>query len=379
MTEENEQERPVQGEERQDSGAEATGAPRQAASGGSAGGGGLRGLAVAALVLAIVSVLAVALGGWWGWQRYQAFAARQASLVDQQALKQRSDGLDERISELRGRLSSLDERTAGRDQRLAELKASLDAVTETQSQLKAQMDRVAELAQVNRDDWRRSEAAYLARVAVHRLRYYRDVDAALGALKAADGMLSALGGEVIAERKAIRQAIDRLLAVTEPKTDRIASTLAGIADGVDGLRLRAGAEPLPAAKAADHGGEAGGEGARGPLGRAWSEFRGAMGELVVVSGPEREVVPLRPIRERFFLRENLRLQLESARLAAIRGDGALYRDSLKRARDWLSRYYDDGDAAVADALDRLDALADRPVRVTLPDIQSVLAPVREFD
>ncbi|MDZ7810455.1 MAG: hypothetical protein U5L11_10430 [Arhodomonas sp.] len=58
------------------------------------------------------------------------------------------------------------------------------------------MDRVTELAQVSRDDWRRSEAAYLANVAVHRARYYQDADAALGALREADRLLAALGGGV---------------------------------------------------------------------------------------------------------------------------------------------------------------------------------------
>ncbi|MDZ7810454.1 MAG: uroporphyrinogen-III C-methyltransferase [Arhodomonas sp.] len=60
-------------------------------------------------------------------------------------------------------------------------------------------------------------------------------------------------------------------------------------------------------------------------------------------------MPLRPIEERYFLRENLRLRLEGARLAALQGDTSTYRDGLERAREWLQRYYDGDDPAVAEA------------------------------
>ncbi|WP_440996739.1 uroporphyrinogen-III C-methyltransferase [Arhodomonas sp. SL1] len=343
------------------------------------GGAGAQGLAIAALVLSIIALVGMLVGGWWGWQRYQAFAEGQGDLVDASELAARSEALSERIAELRGRVTSLDERNAGRDQQIAGLEESIDTLRQQQSDLTARMDRVTELAQVSRDDWRRSEAAYLANVAVHRARYYQDADAALGALREADRLLAALGGEGIGERKAIREAIDLLLDADVPKVARTAEEIGEIADAVDGYRLHAGAQPLSDEEAAGPDSWGAEEAVSGAFGDAWEQFRGAMGELVVVSGPEREVVPLRPIEERYFLRENLRLRLEGARLAALQGDTSTYRDGLERAREWLQRYYDSGDPAVAEAVDRLAALAERPVTVDLPEIESVLGPVREFD
>ncbi len=361
------------------SGGSSTGAPASAPAGASAptGGGSGSGLAIAAFVIALLAMVVVLAGGWWGWQRYQAFAASQRALVSTDRLGEATDALEERIAELRGRVSSLDERTAGRDQAIAGVREAIESVRQTQSDITARMDRIAEMAQVSRDDWRRSEAAYLANVAVHRVRYYRDADAALGALKEADELLSALGGEVIAERKAIRETIDALLAAKQPKTDEISEALTALAARVDDLPLRSGAAPLP--ETSDEGAGDVGEVAGGAADRAWHEFRSALGELVVVSGPEREVVPLRPARERFFLRENVKLQLYTARLAAVEGRAEVYRSSLERTGEWLRRFFDADDPAVADAKEQLAALVEQPVRSRLPEIESALAPVRQFD
>ncbi|WP_435103101.1 uroporphyrinogen-III C-methyltransferase [Arhodomonas sp. AD133] len=342
-----------------------------------AGGGSGTGLAIAAFVIALLALVVVLAGGWWGWQRYQAFADSQRALVSADRLGEATDALEERIAELRGRVSSLDERTAGRDQAIAGVREAIEGVRQTQSDITARMDRIAEMAQVSRDDWRRSEAAYLANVAVHRVRYYRDADAALGALKEADELLSALGGEAIAERKAIRETIDALLAAKQPKTDDISEALTALAGQIDDLALRSGAAPLP--ETTDEGTGDVGETTDDAVGRAWHQFSNALGELVVVSGPEREVVPLRPASERFFLRENVKLQLYTARLAAVEGRAEIYRSSLERTQEWLRRFFDADDPAVADAIEQLTALAEQPVRSQLPEIESALAPVRQFD
>ena len=78
---------------------------------------------------------------------------------------------------------------------------------------------------------------------------------------------------------------------------------------------------------------------------AWSDLR----QLVRVQQMDRPDVPLLPPSQAFFLRENLKLRLISARLALLARDAASYKADLKAARDWLNRYYDTRNNNVAHA------------------------------
>jgi uroporphyrin-3 C-methyltransferase len=79
-------------------------------------------------------------------------------------------------------------------------------------------------------------------------------------------------------------------------------------------------------------------------------------------------MPLLAPEQQYFLRENIRLQLLAARLALLRGDRQIYRDSLQQARDWLLHHFDINQQATRWMLDELEQLADIDPRPDLPDI-----------
>ena len=83
-----------------------------------------------------------------------------------------------------------------------------------------------------------------------------------------------------------------------------------------------------------------------------------------------------PPEQAYFLRQNLRRQLETARLAVLQLDGANYRDAVNEARAWIERYFDTDDRAVTAAIEQLDALAGERVRSNLPDLSASLEAVR---
>jgi uroporphyrin-3 C-methyltransferase len=359
------------------------------------------GLAIGALAL---SVGVAAGGGYGGWQLWQRFADvreqadQAASRADQAASRAqgvvRASELDERAGQLASRIDSLDDRVAslskdlsGRGEGIDKLSSRVDDLASAQESLDRRMAEVQEIARTNKDEWKRSEAAYLATVAVHRLRFYRDVDAALGALKEAHELLSDFGGEYIEARQGIARAIDRLIEVDPPRIATIEGRLAELRAAVDELPTTAGPEALIADRnrggsgaGADDGEPARmkGDGWRERARHAWDQFTGALGGLVTISN-ERNAAPLRTPEQRFFLVQNLKVQIEAARLAALRGDQGSYEASLERILGWLDTYFDGDDDRVKRLRERVAEVAEARVSVELPDIASMVERVRSFD
>ena len=94
--------------------------------------------------------------------------------------------------------------------------------------------------------------------------------------------------------------------------------------------------------------------------------------LVIIRHHTRPTVPLLPPEQRYFLSENLRLQLEEARLALLRGDSTDYRQRLATAEQWIREYFDPDSPVTRSALETLAKLAKEDVAPALPDISAVV-------
>ncbi|HEX7972528.1 MAG TPA: uroporphyrinogen-III C-methyltransferase, partial [Thiobacillus sp.] len=82
---------------------------------------------------------------------------------------------------------------------------------------------------------------------------------------------------------------------------------------------------------------------------------------------------LLPPGQAYFLRENLRLRLLSARLALLTQDQAAFRSDLQAASDMLERYFNTRDAGVAAAIKEIKRLSSLQIAVKLPGIDASLA------
>jgi len=81
----------------------------------------------------------------------------------------------------------------------------------------------------------------------------------------------------------------------------------------------------------------------------------------------------------YFLRTNLALQLQAARLALLRGEQAVFQQSLDDASAWLELYYDRESAQVASALQTIAEIRDSMFTVTTPDISVSLRLLRQYE
>jgi uroporphyrin-3 C-methyltransferase len=100
----------------------------------------------------------------------------------------------------------------------------------------------------------------------------------------------------------------------------------------------------------------------------WSGFK----DTVRIRVHDQPIQAMIAPQQHFFLYENLKLRLEIARLGLARHDPRLFRDNLATASDWLRRYFDPNDAAVAAMKQEVDALGDIDIAPELPDISGSL-------
>lgn len=240
---------------------------------------------------------------------------------------------------------------------------------ETQGQRLAVESLYQELTR-NRDERVLAEVEQILLIASQQLQLAGNLKAALIALEAADSRLQRADSSQFAPlRRAVRRDIERLRSTPYVDVASMSLRLDAMGQEVDALPLameqRPAEEPPVLAPA--------GEGALSRLAReAWRDLR----SLIRIQRVDSDVVPLVSPSQAFYLRENLRLRLMSARVALLAHEGAGFKTDTRDAVDWLQRYFATSDRKVAEALSTLRQLAEAEVSSELPDISGSLEAVR---
>ncbi len=110
----------------------------------------------------------------------------------------------------------------------------------------------------------------------------------------------------------------------------------------------------------------------------WPRFKSVLSNVVVVHREKETATVLLTLEEERLLRENVRLQLQVAQLAAARGEQALYESSIGAVTDWIGEYYEPTAEPIAAALAQLEALAATELKPKLPDISQALRQLRNI-
>jgi uroporphyrin-III C-methyltransferase len=345
-----------------------------------------RASAAIAWFAALLAVAALAGVGWLAWQGRDSGAEAAANAVELERLASQFAGLSEELGETAGGLRELRESfgqfAAGRTEVAAEidsLRGRLEGLLERSESL---APRIAELENAvsslqgistgAREAWLLAEAEYYMQIANARLQLAHSPEIALLALNYADERIRQLADPGLTEvRRALSREIQALEAHERLDVEGIALALANLAERVDSLPLdERVAEPRQEPEAIDD--ESSG------ASRAWESVKQAFSGLVSVRRAEEDVRPLLSPEAAYFLRANLALQFQSARLALLRGELAIYSRSLADAADWLGRYYDADSRAVRQAIETIGEIRDRPVQEPLPDISESLRLLRQY-
>ena len=210
--------------------------------------------------------------------------------------------------------------------------------------------------------WVRAEALYLLELGERRLRLERDVQTAIVAMESADARLAALNDPAARDVRAkLALELAALRAVPVPDISDVLTRIGRLEDVVPTLPVIG--MPVSQVRRSEPQQEA-----RGALGRAWQRIKQAIGDLVSLRRIAPGTARLVTQEEESLRRQHLELLLFSARIAAMRPDGAAYNQSLRAAGAWIEQYFDPARPEVASALTEIAALADLNIDPALPGV-----------
>lgn len=295
-------------------------------------------------------------------------SARQSSGELRQALAEKLGEQSGAQKELATRAEQMQKELRESQSRVSLLEAKL---ADFQGQRVALEEMYRELARAP-DDWLLAEVEQTLNIASRELTLAGNVRAALIALQTADQRLARADKlQVVQLRRAITQDMERLKAL--PQVD-----VQGMSLKLDNLMALTSTLPLsiPDTLIATDSTKAAAKTETSAISRFAADFWRDMQELVRIRRIDTSDSALLSPQQSYFLRENLKLRLLSARTALIARDDVNFKEDLRIARDMLAKYFDPKAKVNINAIAQLKQFADGPVSIAVPDITNSLGAIR---
>ena len=259
------------------------------------------------------------------------------------------------------------------DLREAQAKVSLleARLAESQAQQAALEALYRDLAP-SRDEIAISEVEQVLVVASQQLQLAGNVSSALTALQLADTKLQRLDRpQFVPLRRALARDMDRLKAVPYVDVVGMSLKLDQALAAVDTLPLAMDERlPPPARDAAALPAEV--PAWRRLLRDVWDDVR----QLVRIESSDRPAAPLVPAAQQYYLRENLKLRLLTARIALLSRNDASFAADLTAVDGWIKQYFDTRARPVQMLQGTIKQLAATPLPGETPDLSRSLEALR---
>ncbi|MGB5333257.1 MAG: uroporphyrinogen-III C-methyltransferase [Woeseiaceae bacterium] len=336
-----------------------------------------RGSGLAWLAL-LVSLLALAAVGYTLSKEW--LAAKDSSADDAlasldtrlTATREGLSSIDKQLAELAERDSATTAETDALRQELDERVKGLSSLPARLSTLEGSVSSLAGISSGTRDTWLLAEAEYYMQIANAQLQLANNPHLAALALEMADERVVQIGNPALIDvRRAISDELAALDVMEKPDIAGATLTLASLARVVESLPL--GSSKQAVEKEAQPADEE-----QSGLSRAWSSMKSAMSGLVRVTPPDQAKLALLSPDAEYFLRNNLALQLQSARLALLRGEQTVFQQTLDDTSTLMSRYFDIESAQVISAQETLAEIRNSVFTSSVPDISGSLNLLRQF-
>ncbi len=306
-------------------------------------------------------------------QQIQTWETKQQNL--QQTLSEQKIVVDTFINTLQQQINSLETRLMTQNEETTTLKLLLEqklSIIPNIEQNLQQLRQVYSQQQIT-PDWTLNEIDYLLNLAQYRLQFMQDAQTALNILnlikiRLQDWSQPQLIQPLIAQ---VEQDITALNTTQVVNITKVAQQLSTHIDQVEQLIIVKAATPPPANSTSKQTPrqifstlESWGD----VSSVVWNEIK----QLITISYNENVDVGLLTEPQLFFIKENLRLKLESARLALLKSDFVTFRNVLDETVMWLQQFYDQNSTQVTAMQTNLQQLSKQSLAVTYPNMEVAL-------
>jgi uroporphyrin-III C-methyltransferase len=309
----------------------------------------------------ILALLAMAAIAWHWWETRERFSQLEQVLT----LRLEQFGQNNQQSLAVSKLA--DERSIEASARIALLEQKL---AESRNQQEALQILYYELANT-REERLIAEVEQLISIANQQLQLAGNIKPALLALQTADSRLQQIDTpQVIQLRKALSQDIQRLRGLPYVDVVGMSAKLESLAESVNQLPLVSDRHPQPvSAQAPDWEASSW----RKLAYEIWQDIR----DIIRLERIDRPEPPLLAPEQNYFLRENIKLRLLSARIALLQHDEQTYKADLRAAEKWLLEHFDMRESASKLMLSTIRQLSADNIVIEVPDVNQTLTLVNK--
>lgn len=312
-----------------------------------------------ALVALLIATLAMAAAAWSWFDSSERIRDLKTELGRRLA----ETGKD--VSETRLLARNADDAMRQVSEKVAHIESQMATSQQQQLSLEALYKDLSQ----GRDQWTLAEIEQVLLTAAQQLQLAGNVKAAIIALEGADTRLQRLDKpQFTALRRAIATDLANLRAV--PSLDEV-----GVSARIEALVAHHASWPLASAQVSEAAPAPRVGGRATDIGQElWAELK-RLAQIRRIDGNE---AVLLPPDQAYFLRENLRLRLLSARLALLSQDQTAFQADLHAVSALLNRYFNTRDAGVAAALKEIKRLSGLQIAQKLPGIDASLAALEAY-
>jgi len=334
-----------------------------------------KGLMWLVLLVLVVALAAVAYALTRNWQ-----ADDESIEID---IGAKIEALDRRINESNTALAALESRlgqishpdyNAKIDGLRRDIEDQLRLLGSLPPRMSTLEDSVASLAGISagaRQTFLLAEAEYYLQIANAQLQLANNPHLASLALGMADERVTQLSDPGLTDvRRSISDERAALEVMKKPDIEGATLTLASLARVVESLPLAGTATPDDAVLEDNT--------EQSDVSRAWNSVTDAFSGLVKVTPPDQAKLTLVSPDAEHFLRSNLALQLQAARLALLRGEQAIFEQTLDDTSALLNSYFDGSSVEVMSAQLTISEIRDSVFTADTPDISKSLRLLRQY-
>lgn len=307
----------------------------------------------------LLSALALLLAGGFGLYQFQSAQTLKRELEQSRSLSNKaSQDLQALQQDIAARHKQLDSRLALLEARQAEAHSQQQALA-TLSESLTRSDTARTLAEIEQ----------ALTFASQQLQLTGNVAGALVTISDIDQKLTELNRpELISLRQAVSRDRDALKALPATDVYGITLTLDNLAGMIDRLPMTVDSYREPAKPAPRTGGDT--------LTRFAAELWHELNQLIQIRRMDRPDALLLSPEQAFFVRENIKLRLQNARIALLSRNPQTYQADLKLVLGHLRQHFDKRSPQTAAAATELEQLINQPLALKLPDLGASLAAVR---